>query len=174
MWISGHYMWPKLRDFMKHYEIFDRFNNVFIYLWGNPWLCWWRCRYNAVNFLKITSNRHATARPRGRMWVVLCEFEVDQWPAAVIAILCTTSWSIRPRYKGTDCITYCMGSKIQAAHASLQWRHNEHDGVSNQRVTIVNSTVCSSADQWKHQISASLGLVRGICVSIWWRHHAVE
>ena len=40
---------------------------------------------------------------------------------------------------------------------SLQWRHNECDGVS-----IVCSTVCSSTNQRKHQRSASLAFVRGI------------
>ena len=43
---------------------------------------------------------------------------------------------------------------------SLQWRHNERDGISF--ASIVCSTVCSSADQRKHQISASLALERGI------------
>ena len=52
-------------------------------------------------------------------------------------------------------------------------------------LTIVYSTVCSGADQRKHQSSASLAFVRGIHrgpvnsqmasnaenVSIWWRHH---
>ena len=53
-------------------------------------------------------------------------------------------------------------------------------------VLIVYSTVCSGADQRKHQSSASLACVRGIHrwlvnsrtnasdaehVSIWWRHH---
>ena len=43
-------------------------------------------------------------------------------------------------------------------------------------VSIVCSTICSSADQRKHQSSASLAFVRGIHwwpenVSSWWRHH---
>ena len=47
---------------------------------------------------------------------------------------------------------------------SLQWRHNERDGVSNHQlhVTIVYWTVYSGADQRKHQSSASLAFVRGI------------
>ena len=65
----------------------------------------------------------------------------------------------------------------------LQWRDNEHGGVS-----IVYSNVCSGADQRKHQRSASLAFVRGIHRSpvnsphkgpvrrkiclILWRHHA--
>ena len=51
--------------------------------------------------------------------------------------------------------------------------------------SIVCSTVCSGADQSKHQSSASLTFVRGIHwfhsqrvsnaenVSIWWRHHGL-
>ena len=48
--------------------------------------------------------------------------------------------------------------------ASLQWRHNERDGVTNQitRLTIVYSTVYSGADQRKHQSSVSLAFVRGL------------
>ena len=44
-------------------------------------------------------------------------------------------------------------------------------------ILIVCSTVCSGADQRKHQNSASLGFVKGIHwwpvenVTIWWRHH---
>ena len=68
---------------------------------------------------------------------------------------------------------------------SLQWSHNERDGVS-----IACSIVCSSADQRKHQSSVSLAFVRRNhrwrwipftkrkCnvqnVSIWWRHHRNE
>ena len=46
--------------------------------------------------------------------------------------------------------------------SALQWRHNEREGVSNTRVTIVYSTVYSGADQRKYQSSASLAFVRGI------------
>ena len=45
---------------------------------------------------------------------------------------------------------------------SLQWRHNERDGVSNHRVFIVCSSVDSGPEQRKHQSSASLAFVRGI------------
>ena len=44
----------------------------------------------------------------------------------------------------------------------LQWRHNERDGVSNHGISVVYWTVCSGADQRKHQSSASLAIVRGI------------
>ena len=46
---------------------------------------------------------------------------------------------------------------------TLQWRHNERDGVSQiTGVSIVYSTVCSGADQRKHQSFASLAFVRGL------------
>ena len=48
---------------------------------------------------------------------------------------------------------------------SLQWRHNERDGVSNDQMTsfwIVYSTVCSRAELRQHQSSTSLAFVRGI------------
>ena len=65
---------------------------------------------------------------------------------------------------------------------SLQWRHNDHDGVSNHQPHHC-LLVYSDADQRKHQSCASLVLVGGIHrgptqmasdaenVSIWWRHH---
>ena len=55
-------------------------------------------------------------------------------------------------------VSKCHSSLL--AHP-LQWRHNERDGVSNYQ-SIVCSTVCSGADQRKHQSSASLAPVRGI------------
>ena len=45
---------------------------------------------------------------------------------------------------------------------TLQWRHNERDGVSNHQRRDFYSAVYSSADQRKHQSSASLAFVRGI------------
>ena len=46
---------------------------------------------------------------------------------------------------------------------TLQWRQNEHDGVSNhQRLYCLLISVCSGPDQRKHQSSASLSFVRGI------------
>ena len=45
---------------------------------------------------------------------------------------------------------------------SLQWHHNERDGVSIISLTIVYSTVYSGADQGKHKNFASLAFVRGI------------
>ena len=44
--------------------------------------------------------------------------------------------------------------------AALQWRPNEHGGVSNHQLTIVYSTVYSGADQRKHESPASLAFVR--------------
>ena len=45
---------------------------------------------------------------------------------------------------------------------TLQWRHNEHNGVSITSLTIIFSTVYSGANQRKRQSSASLAFVRGI------------
>ena len=44
----------------------------------------------------------------------------------------------------------------------LQWRHNQRDGVSNHQRLHFFATVCSGADQWKHQSSASQAFLRGI------------
>ena len=45
---------------------------------------------------------------------------------------------------------------------SLQWRHNERDGVSNHRRLHCLLNVSSVADQRKHQSSESLVFVQGI------------
>ena len=50
----------------------------------------------------------------------------------------------------------------QFHNSILQWLHNECDGVSNHRVCFICSSVCSCADQRKHQSSASLAFVGGI------------
>ena len=46
--------------------------------------------------------------------------------------------------------------------STLQWRHNERNGVSITSPTIVQSTVYSGAVQRKHQSFASLAFVQGI------------
>ena len=47
---------------------------------------------------------------------------------------------------------------------SLQWRHSERNGVLNhpRRGCLICSTVCSGAEQIKHESFASLAFVRGI------------
>ena len=45
---------------------------------------------------------------------------------------------------------------------TLQWRQNEHDGLSNNQPHDCLLSVYSDADQRKHQSSASLAFVRGI------------
>ena len=45
---------------------------------------------------------------------------------------------------------------------SKQWRHNGHNGISNQSLTIDYSSAFSGADQRKHKSSASLAFVREI------------
>ena len=45
---------------------------------------------------------------------------------------------------------------------TLQWCHNERDGISCHQLKIVYSTIYSGADQRKHQSSASLAFVQGI------------
>ena len=44
---------------------------------------------------------------------------------------------------------------------TLQWRHNERDGFSNHRVSIVCSTICSTTDKKSLQSSASPWPLRG-------------
>ena len=78
---------------------------------------------------------------------------------------------------------------IKVIWFSLQWRHNVHDGVSNHQPHHCLLNRFSSADQRKHQSSASLAFVWGLhrwpvnspCewpvtrknISIWWRHHVI-
>ena len=69
-------------------------------------------------------------------------------------------------YKGTIACLYWDVPRLffcsRIAWIPLQWHHNEHDCISNHQHHDFYSTVYSSADQRKHQSSASLALVRGI------------
>ena len=61
----------------------------------------------------------------------------------------------------------CIDSEVSSTSrpfikCALQWRHNEHNGVSNHGVLIVYLTFCSGADQRKHGSSALLAFVRRI------------
>ena len=78
-----------------------------------------------------------------------------------------------PLHRSTSNSTWVWGCVIPRASEitlkemdkfskSSRWRHNERDGVSNYRICIVCSAVCSGADQRKHQSSTSLAFVRGI------------
>ena len=62
---------------------------------------------------------------------------------------------VKPKYR----IYRARGQELWVVkfHTTLQWRHNEHDGV-----TIVCPTVYSGANQRNHQSSASLAFVRVI------------
>ena len=78
---------------------------------------------------------------------------------------------------------------VQCVRLQASWNHYSDVIMSTTAfqitgVSVVCSTVCSGADQRKHQLSASLAFVRGStsdrCISltkqktflsIWWRHH---
>ena len=61
---------------------------------------------------------------------------------------------------------WCIPSLILQAkrfeETSVQWRHNEKDGVSNHNVSIIYLAICSGADQRKQPSSMSLAFVMGI------------
>ena len=62
-----------------------------------------------------------------------------------------------------NCVARGISFALSTEGRTLQWRHNECDGISNHhRLDCFCSTVCSGADQTKHQSSASLAFVRGI------------
>ena len=50
---------------------------------------------------------------------------------------------------------------------SLQWRHNERNGISNHQRLDFCSTVCYGADQRKHRSSATLAFVGGTAGDRW-------
>ena len=56
--------------------------------------------------------------------------------------------------------TYCCA--LAVGQCSLQWRHNEHDGVSYHQPHDCLLDHLTRADQGKHQSSASLAFVWGI------------
>ena len=63
---------------------------------------------------------------------------------------------------GTGPCIFCHVRCIQVWNTTLQWRHNERNGVSNHRCLDCYSTVCSGANERKHQSSTSMAFARGI------------
>ena len=59
-------------------------------------------------------------------------------------------------------VTYICVDQWADSSLALQWRPNERDASQITSVLIVCSTVCSSANQRKHQSSASQAFVRKI------------
>ena len=51
---------------------------------------------------------------------------------------------------------------VRQSRVSLQWHNNELHGISNHLFPFVHSTICSDADQRKHQSFASLAFASGI------------
>ena len=90
-------------------------------------------------------------------------------------------WYLRIHYNGT-----LVGSRNYGDQYSLQWRHNERDGVSNHLHLDCLLAVCSGTDKKTSKLQ-----VTGLCggnppvtgeysaqrasnaenASIWWRHH---
>ena len=112
----------------------------------------------------------------GREWEVEI-FSRSRWQTTLATVSSMRNRQLRKTPVGTPHLFIGL---------SLQWRHNECDGVTD--VLIYCSTVCSGADQRQQQSSASLAFVRGVqrwpvdppslwasnaeYVSIWWRRHA--
>ena len=112
------------------------------------------------------------------------------YPAEIKAYqLCTIGW-VAGHCDGSLMGYGGINRRIIVMYISLQWRHNERNGVSNHSLAIDYSIVYSGADQRKHQSFASLafvcveftgdrwiprtnGQLRGN-VSIWWRHHVQQ
>ena len=103
-------------------------------------------------------------------------FRSQWWIQTGVTVLKRPIWS-----KSMICFT-----KPCHLQFSVQWHHNEQDGVSNHQPHGCLLNRFSGADQRTHQSSASLAFVRGIHrdrwiprtkgqlrgnVSIWWHHH---
>ena len=72
-----------------------------------------------------------------------------------------------PIHRISSLIIFKVATLAQMPY-SLQWRHNERDGVSiHQPHLSVYSSVYSGADQRKHQSSTSLAFVYGIHRDRW-------
>ena len=87
-----------------------------------------------------------------------------------MSLYCFTSWVdvyfakiISVKCRGTFiCLSHEASTWQEWLPASLQWRHNGRDGVSNHKPDVVYSTVYWSVYQRKHLSPASLAFVRGI------------
>ena len=128
---------------------------------------------------------------------------LEEWPASRQTKLSAPSTPFSPWWSNLkDCpsrtlVQYKPEIMYMCTVRFLWWAPSHYSDVlmsamasQNIGVTIVYSTICSCADQRKHQSSASLAFVRGIHqrpmnfphkrasnaenVSIWWRHHMVS
>ena len=80
--------------------------------------------------------------------------------AVVSLVVMTVTWGSQGM-NGTPEPGVDMAASLVRAE-TLQWRHNEREGVSNHQRHDVYSTVCPGADRRKHQSSEPLAFVRGI------------
>ena len=84
----------------------------------------------------------------------------------------TFSIAIGSRAVGGDCaVTGALFNFVWGATISLQWRHNERDGVSNHRRIDCLLNCFFRQNKEKSELRDT-----GLCevippVSIWWRHH---
>ena len=103
-----------------------------------------QCHYSTIDILQNTCKRHPIVHPCG--WGLRCLLWVSNIIYVRLSCLTCLSWCISV----INNVLYHYGVVIMSIMASL---------VTS--ISIVYSTVCSNADQRKHQSSASLAFVRG-------------
>ena len=166
--------------------------DVFTYPWLND-LSWFR-------FIKLV---HALQNPRNKSlpktsiylkWKI--SYETHCWQKLMNTLVPTSAVGLKSGWWGSSqslhkCHRICGQRCSSIMLITLNYCDVVISAIASRitAVSVVGSSVCSDADQRKHQSSASLAFLRGIHrspvnsphkgtvtenVSIWWRHHHIS
>ena len=105
------------------------------------------------NFIQITHKRHPIIHQGG--WDMGCLL----WVQSLVYFLPRSLQGCAQH--PAKLLQWCNNEHNGISNHRCVECDNEHDGISNHQCVNVSSTVCSGADQRKHQRSASLAFVRG-------------
>ena len=131
---------------------------------------WWRHRGDGVNDRQM----YSPMRAPGEQLCSNTSLNLTEWARIVpkrqvsldnklpLISSCIPVKVTRPTAQGVLEAYNAHLGKIMLLLLTLQWRHNERNGVYFTGVPIVCSTVCSGAYQRIHQNSPSLAFVKGI------------
>ena len=132
------------------------------------------CSYSNITRVAYAKRTHVIYHvnsPKSRQW----ENENITWRLLISTRYCnvapgahcTNDFSIHNQ-NAIGIYSHCTSIQAYNIVTTLQWSHNERDGVSNnRRLDCFYSIVCSGSDQRKHESSASLAFVRET-TGDWW------
>ena len=141
-----------------------QWRGALVFLWSAPWISGWVNNLEDADLRRHRAHYDVTLMLGGMLHIDITfaralsqelwfRISIEQ-SGFIFALIVNNTYYI--------CIIANGSFRCSNETFTLQWCHNEHDGVSNHQRMDCFSTVCSCADQRKHQSSASLSFVRGI------------